>query len=210
MYVLLIRAFWIQQANHLQVDHLSRKCQQKDDEIAEANAMRSNLINAMGLGGLQKPVVMPHRARPSGLPNESQNDPSPPTPSFTDTTEPIRVSPSPKRAKPRKSVRPLALTQSTKRTTRASTQGTSIGTVKRQPLGGISGNTSPCKHAMRSLGTARTPAYPGKVAKTLSEGSEDSTFDGSEMVVGTPGAQRPADDTMPMDGWEETTRSTGW
>ena len=169
--------------------------------------MRSNLMNAMGLGGLQKQVLMPHRARPSALSDGSHNDPSPPTPSLTDTAEPTRISPSPKRAKPRKSVRSAISTQSTRRTTRASTQGTT-STVKRQPLGGISGNFSPSKHATKSLGTTRTPV--GQAVKMLVEDIGDSTFDESAVMVGTPGAQRPADDTMPIDGWEETTRSTGW
>jgi hypothetical protein len=35
---------------HQQIDHLKQVCTDKDDQIAEANAMRSNLMAAMGLG----------------------------------------------------------------------------------------------------------------------------------------------------------------
>jgi hypothetical protein len=90
-----------------------------------------------------------------------------------------RSGPTPKRAKPRRSV-PTAigprLSMTSTRTTRLSLRNQS--TVKRQPLSNISANPSDRK----SCGT-KTPSKSG----TAMEDLEESTFDGSELFAGTQG-----------------------
>lgn len=100
------------------------------------------------------------------------------------------TSPSPKRTKPRKSVKAMSPAQArvtaVSRASRASTQGRS--TAKRQPLLTISGNHSPSK------ASNRTPCPKG-----IEAGLDDTTFDGSEVFASTPGLRAGRSEVLPDD-----------
>ncbi|KAK4543455.1 hypothetical protein LTR36_005598 [Oleoguttula mirabilis] len=191
-----------------QIDRLHRKCKQKDQQIAEANAMRSNLMAAMGIGQVQTQASLPHRTRTSSartqLEPNSQLGPSPPTPASVDGTESeiidgrasfasnassghSRNGPTPKRARPRKSFKAPSpakprLSMGTK-AGRASAGGRS--NPKRQPLLSVSVNRSPRKAA---------PRTPSKVAPRDAEDEyDDSTFDDNELLGHTPGGKMDVD-----------------
>lgn len=190
-----------------QIDRLQSKCEQKEKQIAEANAMRSNLMAAMGISGeTSKQTSLPHRpsAFSSGQTQsqdvDTQTDPSPPTPhsgneeesqqqeaagSFvSNASTDSRSGPTPKRARPRRSVKtspPVKSRMSAStslRTTRRSTA--TNGTAKRQPLSSMSANQEHRKSV--------APKTPSKVnSKTDENDADETTFEGSELFTGTPG-----------------------
>lgn len=197
---------------HKKIGHLKEVCTDKDDQIAEANAMRSNLMAAMGLGkmnpqGSQSPKR--RSTRSGGNQSELFDDTESSVP-FIDilgaaakasatqqnATQDSQMAPSPKRARPRKSgasMPPPAQSRvsTNSRAMRSSTQGRS--TVKRQPLQAISGNVSPSKHG------SKTPFSSGK---GFEGGFEDTTFDGSEVFASTPGAKGRDMEVLPDDETE--------
>ncbi|KAK0337760.1 hypothetical protein LTR94_003373 [Friedmanniomyces endolithicus] len=167
---------------------LQRKCRQKDDQIAEAAVMRSNLLAALGGGAqtLMQPSL-PHRTRASSRTQATQPATTPMTPSFelemstqafdgrasltSDASSThSRNGPTPKRAKPRKSI---AVSPHHKprmsmgiRTMRA---GPSARTTEtRRPLGALNANASPQKDGMKT---------PSKGALNIGE----DEFDGSTI-----------------------------
>ncbi|KAK5717176.1 hypothetical protein LTR15_009065 [Elasticomyces elasticus] len=172
-----------------QVKRLQRKCRQKDDQIAEANAMRSNLLAALG-GGAQSLAQpsLPHRTR-SSLRTQiepTQADVTPTTPSFAldidsqafdggasfasnDSSSHSRNGPTPKRAKPRKSIK---IASPAKPRMSMSTRAVKSA-VKRRPLGVINANTSPRKDGVK------TPSR-GQVEAGADE-FDDSTFDEHDL-----------------------------
>jgi hypothetical protein len=195
------------------IDRLRVKCEQKDRQIAEANEMRSNLMAAMGISGnMPKQTKLSHRSLPSlGAETQSQDmetqaDPSPPTPlsgnddetqqckaniSFASSTD-SRSGPTPKRARPRRSIKVASPAKSristgvaTRRTRKSSTNST------RQPLSSVSAN-----QGQRRNVAAKTPCKTNTQAVT--DGMDESTFDGSELFAGTPG-QRMLDLDCELD-----------
>ncbi|KAK5163369.1 uncharacterized protein LTR77_010742 [Saxophila tyrrhenica] len=184
-----------------EIDRLHRKFEQKDRQISEANAMRANLMAAMGLNSLQPQPApsLPYRpSRSTGRPTQEDQDPSPPTPFSGDDAEPdsqhlqasfasnassteSRSGPTPKRPKSRHSANPTAKTPAKARTSMASRRSTrssmaGTGTGRRKPLGSLSGNEG----GRKSVGS-KTPM------KGVDEGMDESTFDGSEVFGGTQG-----------------------
>lgn len=157
------------------IERLQAKCEQKDQQIAEAEAMRSNLMAAMGLQGHAK---LAHRSRESMT---QPDDPTPPTPTSGDGMEAdtqdtnISLEPTPKRPRPRKSIATTA---------RAKSLGTTAQTqpvTRRQTLGVVSGNT---RQSMRPV-SFKTP-----LKEAIAEHPDDeSTFEGSELFTGTQGAR---------------------
>ncbi|KAK0267132.1 hypothetical protein LTR35_016519 [Friedmanniomyces endolithicus] len=149
---------------------LQRKCRQKDDQIAEAAVMRSNLLAALGGGAqtLMQPSL-PHRTRASSRTQATQPATTPMTPSFelemstqafdgrasltSDASSThSRNGPPPKRAKPRKSI---AVSPHHKprmsmgiRTMRAAPSARTTET--RRPLSALNANASPQKEGMKT------------------------------------------------------------
>ncbi|KAK0303375.1 hypothetical protein LTR01_008103 [Friedmanniomyces endolithicus] len=171
-----------------QIKRVQRTCRQKDDQIAEAAVMRSNLLAALG-GGAQTPMQpsLPHRTRASSRTQPTQPDSTPVTPSFelemstqafdgraslssNASSTHSANGPTPKRAKPRKSivVSPHHKPRMSMgiRTVRA---GPSARTTEaRRPLGVMSANASPQKDGMKT---------PSKGALNIGE----DEFDGSTI-----------------------------
>ena len=193
-----------------QLDKLSRKCAQKDKQIEEADAMRGNLMAAMGISGnLQQQLKMPHRPSRSSIAQaqqqeiDSQNDPTPPTPHSSDEVESqqpqlgasfasnisstdSKSGPPPKRAK--SGVRRAFKAPSPARPRLSAGAGprsarVSVAgqrTVSRQPLLTMSANRSPRKSSAQT-----TPSKT--MSKPVLDDLDESTFDGSELFAGTPG-----------------------
>jgi hypothetical protein len=169
--------------------------------------VKDNVMALLGQGGIQRhfqpPTQLPYRpsmssTRTSIHEPETQEDPSPPTPFSGDDIEHQEVSaqasfasnasstesrsgPTPKRLKPRREVKaPVPtkprLSTASVRSTRSSLR--SQNTSKRRPLSSISANPA----AQKSI----EPKTPSKSA-----GGEldETTFDGSELFAGTPGAE---------------------
>ncbi|KAK5136129.1 hypothetical protein LTR08_003966 [Meristemomyces frigidus] len=192
------------------VDRLQWKCKQKDQHIAEANSMRSNLMAAMGIGQaipFQTQSSLPHRTRTPSTrtqhEQDSQLDPSPPSLSSTHGVESqlggrasiasnassghSRNGPTPKRAKPRKSIKAPSPAKARLNTaTRAGrTSMTGRSAAARQPLSNKSVNRSPEKDA---------PRTPSKVVKNdARDGFDDSTVDEHELVAHMSGGKMDID-----------------
>ncbi|GAB7359541.1 hypothetical protein MBLNU230_g6729t1 [Neophaeotheca triangularis] len=196
------------------IEKLQQRCHRKDDEIAQANAMRTNLMAAMGIGALpgQQPTLA-HRARTSttntGNTETSELDISPPTPGDTDETEApadtaddenvsfasnvssgeSKNGPTPKRPRPaRKSLRASTTLQTQARASvaRPGARQSLLGrdTGKRHPLLGLSVNMSPSKGATRSP----VKGGDGGGGESAPQGTfDDSTLDGSDVFASTPG-----------------------
>ncbi|KAK3707259.1 hypothetical protein LTR37_012260 [Vermiconidia calcicola] len=190
------------------IDRLNRKCEQKDNQIAEASAMRNNLMAAMGLNGVQtqaKLALRPPRtssAQTQQRDTDSQDDPSPPTPfsgDDVDTQQPdakisfassnassaeSRSGPTPKRPRARRAFKvpsPAKPRLSNTLTTRSARPSTvSQSTSKRQPLLSVSGN-----RLQRGGAAPKTPS--NSAGKMMLDDVDESTFDGSELFAGTPG-----------------------
>ncbi|KAF7196794.1 hypothetical protein HII31_01712 [Pseudocercospora fuligena] len=179
------------------LERYHKKCEQKDQQIAEAESMRANLMAAMGIGGTQNRASLPHRSRESMAPPlvDTQAGASPPTPtsasnmdvdasnidqSFaSNASDESKSGPTPKRPRPRKSLSFAApLTAKPRASTSLRTSRTSIATrqsMGRQALQGISGNRPSLK-----------PKTPVKNTQKEVDAEEDaSTFEGSELFSGT-------------------------
>ena len=176
----------------MQISRLQQTCKQRDQQIAEANAMRSNLMAAMGIGQAMPSQIqssLPHRTRSVSTRTQheqnSQLGPSPPSPSSADgmesqlggqgsfastaSSDNPRNGPTPKRAKPRKSTKAPSPAKTRLNLTRASrVSATGIRTVVRQPLLSRSVNRVPEKDTL---------ALPSKV--TTKRSAEDRFTDPS-------------------------------
>lgn len=194
------------------VERWRHKCSQRDRQIEEANAMRANLMAAMGLEGLQQQPLpessLPFRpsrplvARETDASQGIQDDPSPPTPfsgydgmgvdadsqmttaqaSFASngsSTE-SKKGPTPKRARPRRSVKALTPAKTTRvsAVSRRSTRSefSEQTAAKRQPLSSMAVNEGVRK-------SEKTPSK-GVVVHGM---DDETTFDGSEIFGGTQG-----------------------
>lgn len=183
------------------IDRLKRRCEQKDHQIAEAEAMRTNLMAAMGLSNHQSRVLA-HRSRDS-IPQTQQDDPTPPTPTSGDgmdmATQPeeanqsfisnassqeSRSGPTPKRPRPRKSFAAPSTAVKTRASTGAALggKGSQWNAARRQTLGVVSGNRAT---------TMKTPVREKKVVLEVEneEVGDETTFDGSELFAGTQGVK---------------------
>jgi myosin heavy subunit len=194
------------------IDKLKTKCEYKDEQIAEANAMRANLMAAMGISGsgTSKQTKLAHRfsvrfaSETQSQDIDTQADPSPPTPrsgdddesqqrgaemSFASSTD-SRSGPTPKRPRPRRTVKVaspvkarLSSAAATRSMRRSAGTRTGIGAgVKRQPLLAVSAN----QVQGRNVGP-KTPSKGAGLAPA--DGMDESTFDGSELFTGTQGRQ---------------------
>ncbi|SMR62088.1 unnamed protein product [Zymoseptoria tritici ST99CH_1E4] len=196
------------------IDRLQRKCDQKDASIAEAEAMRANLMAAMGINNMSsKTGSLPHRSRESAVNTQyTQADDMAPPPapetlvqdsqayddSFVSNTSSLdsQPGPTPKRPRSRKSApapTSLARTSLGARSslrTRQSAGGTANGgAVGRVALQGISGN-----HRMSGKGF-KTPTKEVRIQEEVGVktfevdgvGEDESTFDGSQLFSGTQG-----------------------
>ena len=187
------------------IDRLKNKCEQKDRQIAEANEMRSNLMTAMGISGnIPKQTKLSHRslascsAETQSQDVETQADPSPPTPlsdnddeiqqrkaetSFASNASSIdtRSGPTPKRARPRRTIK-VASPAKSRLSAGVATRSTRKSATHsiRQPLSSVSAN-----QGQRRNVAAKTPCKAG--AHAMTDGVDESTFDGSELYAGTPG-----------------------
>jgi len=174
--------------------------------------MRANLMAAMGIAGAQAPLqTLTHRpSRASATPytqrpgHESQDEPTPPTPFSGDDSQHLeheaasfvsnatssgesRNGPTPKRARPRKSIKvhspakPVARPSTGVRPVARPDAGTQVRRSSlrvRQPLLGVSGNQS----ILPPLASLKTPSKGLALA-------DEETFDGSELFTGTPGQE---------------------
>jgi hypothetical protein len=194
------------------IARLQRKCKDKDHQIQEANAMRANLMAAMGIGHMGGSIQpsLPHRTRPQATAacatqvqlSQSQIDPSPPTPASTDddgmeeqqidgrasfashtSSGQPRSGPTPKRPRPRKSFKAPSPAKSR----------LSIGrrTSKRQPLEDMGVNRLSGKVA------PRTPSR--KSAAFVEDEFDDSVFDENALFANTPGVPRVSDEMLAED-----------
>ncbi|KXS96414.1 hypothetical protein AC578_3016 [Pseudocercospora eumusae] len=145
------------------LERYHKKCEQKDQQIAEAESMRANLMAAMGISGTQNRASLPHRSRESMAP--ALVDASNIEHSFaSNASDESKSGPTPKRPRARKS---LSFAAPTSIATRQS--------VGRQALQGISGNRPSLKAKTRSEETQ----------KDVDVEEDGSTFEGSELFSGT-------------------------
>lgn len=169
--------------------------------------MRTNLMAAMGLGNMKgsqptnRRTTRSSAAKGDALDNTdismpfldiaaSAAKPAILTPGRRQSALDEHTSPSPKRTKPRKSVKAMSPAQAhmspVGRATRMSTQVRS--TAKRQPLLTISGNH------ISSKASGSTPCPKGFEAAL-----DDMTFDGSEVFASTPGVRAGRNEVLPDD-----------
>ncbi|KAI7347619.1 hypothetical protein KC320_g7126 [Hortaea werneckii] len=180
-----------------QIDRLLQKCKQKDQQIADANAMRANLMAAMGIAPTAEATQMsslPHRSResvhkaslgPRDRPDQSSLHPKSGGGGETrdyneqDPTEPVdsvEKGPTPKRPKSRRSLKVHSPVRSRSgmntRSSRMSAPGKASS--NRQPLSNVSANHSPKK-------LARTPSSKFE-AKEIGDEFDHTTLDGNETI----------------------------
>ncbi|KAI7710768.1 hypothetical protein KC353_g9444 [Hortaea werneckii] len=180
-----------------EIDRLLQKCKQKDQQIADANAMRANLMAAIGIAPAAEVTQMsslPHRSRESvpkasSRPHDRLDQPSPHPRSGgqgetrdydehdpTAPNDPAEKGPSPKRLRSRRSlkvhspVRPRSSINT--HSTRMSAPGKA--TANRQPLSNVSANQSPKKPAQ-----TRSSNFG---AKEIGNEFDETTLDGNEMI----------------------------
>lgn len=184
---------------------------ERDGQIAEANAMRLNLMAAMGLGK-QRSQATKRRSTRSAANRDAAVDESDISIPFMDmlgsttktsaqrgvdlATQGSQAAPSPKRAKPRKSVRTMSPSQNLLTTFSQAAKyddKQDRATPKRQPLLALSANKSPGK------GGSKTPRKNKTKGRYI--GDDDTTFDGSEVFSCTPAVGRMAenDEMLPDD-----------
>lgn len=190
------------------VERYQRKCQEKDQQIAEAESMRANLMAAMGINKSQGRASLPHRSRDSlAQTTQTQGEHSPD--SLLAETQDMDISasnmeqsfisnadsqedkngPTPKRQKPRKSLS-FAAPLTTTAKARASVGGRTLSrastgvrqSMGRQPLSGMSGNRASPKPL-----PFKAPVKDGGLEPIA--GDDESTFEGSELFTGTQGGQ---------------------
>ncbi|KAI6898315.1 hypothetical protein KC318_g5033 [Hortaea werneckii] len=180
-----------------QIDRLLQKCKQKDQQIADANAMRANLMAAMGIAPAAEATQMsslPHRSRESvpkalSRPHDRLDQSSPHRESRGrsesrdyNEQEPaapndlVEKGPTPKRLRSRRSlkvhspVRPRASMNT--HSTRMSAPGKA--SANRQPLSNVSANQSPKKPTQ-----TRSSNFG---AKEIGYDFDETTLDGNEMI----------------------------
>lgn len=176
------------------IDRLKRRCEQKDQQIAQAEAMRTNLMAAMGLSNNQsRPLA--HRSRDS-LALTQEDDPTPPAPtsgdgvemdvqtqadqSFSSQESNHRAGPTPNRPRSRRSiVAPGTAVKSRASTGATLGKGSQWPEKRRQTMGVLSGNRG-----------GETPVKESKKVQLDVENEDaETTFDGSELFAGTQGAR---------------------
>ncbi|KAI7493462.1 hypothetical protein KC367_g8634 [Hortaea werneckii] len=180
---------------HGQIDRLLQKCKQKDQQIADANAMRANLMAAMGIAPAAEATQMsslPHRSResvhkaPSGLScrmdlstSKSAGECETRDNNEEESLVPndfAEKGPTPKRPRSRRSLKVNSPVRSrSTMNARSSRMGApGKGSSNRQPLSNVSANHSPKK-------PAQTPSSKYK-AKEVGNEFDETTLDGNEMI----------------------------
>ncbi|KAI5201366.1 hypothetical protein E4T39_05197 [Aureobasidium subglaciale] len=200
------------------IERLTKDCTKKDAQVLEAQEMRNRLMNAMGLTGMMAPPPEP-TARSSVLPvrSASTNEatprtslasqmpftPAPGTQHSDDDLEDeepnstfmsdasVDNGPTPKRARPRQSTKPVSTQE--KRSSIAPRSARAImrtkSAIKRQPLQDMPTNRSPVRarspskvafHDLENLGFGVTTAERREL--------EDWSFSADHVMTGTPGA----------------------
>lgn len=181
-------------ANAQQIDRLLQKCKQKDQQISDANAMRANLMAAMGIAPAAEATQMsslPHRSRESihKAPHDRLDQCSPRLGSggIRETRErneqdpnapndPAEKGPTPKRLRSRRSLKVHSPVRSGSSMNTHSTRMSAPGraSANRQPLSNVSANHSPKK-------PARTPSSKFQ-AKEIVNDFDETTLDGNETI----------------------------
>nr|OQO18267.1 hypothetical protein B0A51_13881 [Rachicladosporium sp. CCFEE 5018] len=165
-------------SNAKRIDDLKRLCATKDDQLAEAYAMRSNLMAAMGLGNDRTQGTQFRRLTRSAAAmqdsfegTEASIDPGVNSQPTSDATEISMRHASPEAKKAKSNRTPGML--------RESTAAKSVKSAARLPLLAVSANRTPSK-MLRSK-------TPGTKLRDFSVALDDTTFGGSEVFASTPG-----------------------
>lgn len=199
------------------IERLTKDCTKKDAQILEAQEMRNRLMNAMGLTGMmappQEPVVRssvlpvrsastnsstPRTALPSQVPftpapgaqhsDDEQEDEEPNSTFMSDAS--ADNGPTPKRARPRPSLRPASTQE--KRTSMAPRSARAMmrtkSAVKRQPLQDMPTNRSPVRVRSPSKVAFHDVHNHGFGFNTAERRElEDWSFSADHIMTGTPG-----------------------
>ncbi|KAI5211868.1 hypothetical protein AUEXF2481DRAFT_26781 [Aureobasidium subglaciale EXF-2481] len=199
------------------IERLTKDCTKKDAQVLEAQEMRNRLMNAMGLTGMMAPPPEPAKSSVLPVRSASTNEatprtslasqmpftPAPGTQHSDDDLEDeepnstfmsdasVDNGPTPKRARPRPSLKQTATQE--KRTSIAPRSARAImrtkSAIKRQPLQDMPTNRSPVR--------ARSPSkvafhdlqnHSFGVATAERRELEDWSFSADHVMTGTPGA----------------------
>ncbi|KAI4855784.1 hypothetical protein E4T45_02767 [Aureobasidium sp. EXF-8846] len=190
------------------IERLTKDCTKKDAQVLEAQEMRNRLMNAMGLTGMMAPPPEP-TVKSSVLPvrSVSTNSSTPRTalPSqvpFTpaayaqqsgdehEDEEPNNNGPTPKRARPRPSLKPASTQE--KRTSLAPRSARAMmrtkSAIKRQPLQDMPTNRSPVRARSPSKVAFHDLQNQGFGINTAERRElEDWSFSADHVMTGTPG-----------------------
>jgi predicted nucleic acid-binding Zn-ribbon protein len=199
------------------IDRLTKDCTKKDAQVLEAQEMRNRLMNAMGLTGMMAPPpeptvkssVLPVRsastnsstprtALPSQVPftpaayaqqsDDEQEDEEPNSTFMSDVS--ADNGPTPKRARPRPSLKPVATQE--KRTSMAPRSARAMmrtkSAIKRQPLQDMPTNRSPVRARSPSKVAFHDLQNHGIGINTAERRElEDWSFSADHVMTGTPG-----------------------
>ncbi|KAI4746403.1 hypothetical protein E4T50_03294 [Aureobasidium sp. EXF-12298] len=200
------------------IERLTKDCTKKDAQVLEAQEMRNRLMNAMGLSGMmappQEPVVRssvlpvrsastnsstPRTALPSQVPftpapgaqhSDDEHEDEEPNSTFMSDAS-ADNGPTPKRARPRPSLRPASTQE--KRTSIAPRSARAMmrtkSAIKRQPLQDMPTNRSPVRARSPSKVAFHDIQNHGFGIHTAERRElEDWSFSADHIMTGTPGA----------------------
>lgn len=199
------------------IERLTKDCTKKDAQVLEAQEMRNRLMNAMGLTGMmappQEPVVrssvLPVRSASTNsstprtaLPSQVPFTPAPGAQRSDDEHEDEELNstfmsdasadngPTPKRARPRPSLRPASTQE--KRTSIAPRSARAMmrtkSAIKRQPLQDMPTNRSPVRARSPSKVAFHDIQNHGFGINTAERQElEDWSFSADHIMTGTPG-----------------------
>jgi predicted nucleic acid-binding Zn-ribbon protein len=199
------------------IERLTKDCTKKDAQVLEAQEMRNRLMNAMGLSGMmappQEPVVRssvlpvrsastnlstPRTALPSQVPftpapgaqhSDDEHEDEEPNSTFMSDAS-ADNGPTPKRARPRPSLRPASTQE--KRTSIAPRSARAMmrtkSAIKRQPLQDMPTNRSPVRARSPSKVAFHDIQNHGFGINTAERRElEDWSFSADHIMTGTPG-----------------------
>ncbi|KAI4731286.1 hypothetical protein E4T49_00889 [Aureobasidium sp. EXF-10728] len=199
------------------IERLTKDCSKKDAQVLEAQEMRNRLMNAMGLTGMmappQEPVVKssvlpvrsastnsstPRTGLPSQVPftpaagaqhsDDEHEDEAPNSTFMSDAS--ADNGPTPKRARPRPSLKPASTQE--KRTSMAPRSARAMmrtkSAIKRQPLQDMPTNRSPVRARSPSKVAFHDLQNHGFGINTAERRElEDWSFSADHIMTGTPG-----------------------
>jgi predicted nucleic acid-binding Zn-ribbon protein len=199
------------------IDRLTKDCTKKDAQVLEAQEMRNRLMNAMGLTGMMAPPpeptvkssVLPVRSAstnsstprtalpsqvpytPAAYPQQSDDDQEDEEPNSTFMSDVSAANgPTPKRARPRPSLKPASTQE--KRTSMAPRSARAMmrtkSAIKRQPLQDMPTNRSPVRARSPSKVAFHDLQNQGFGINTAERRElEDWSFSADHVMTGTPG-----------------------